>query len=59
MIGAREKVDAIAFNQIASIQLEKGVFTSTVGIRAYGYDEDIEAIPKGKAENTPLFPSYV
>ncbi|MGB7957110.1 MAG: PH domain-containing protein [Candidatus Nitrosopolaris sp.] len=50
MSGAREKVDAIAFNQITSIQLETGVFSSTVRLRAYGYDEDIEAIPKDKAE---------
>lgn len=50
MLGAREKVDAIAFNQITSIQLGKGVFSSTVKLRAYGYQEDIEAIPKDKAE---------
>ena len=30
MLGAREKVDAIAFNQITSIQPGKGVFSSTV-----------------------------
>jgi hypothetical protein len=47
---AREKVDAISFNQITSIQLGKGVFSSTIKLRAYGYEEDIEAIPKDKAE---------
>jgi len=50
MLGAREKLDAIAFNQITSIQLGKGVFSSTIKLRAYGYQEDIEAIPKDKAE---------
>ena len=50
MLGAREKLDAIAFNQITSIQLGKGVFSSTIKLRAYGYEEDIEAIPKDKAE---------
>ena len=50
MLGAREKVDAISFNQITSIQLGKGVFSSTIKLRAYGYEEDIEAIPKDKAE---------
>ncbi len=50
MLGARQKVDAIAFDQITSIQLGKGVFSSTVKLRAYGYQEDIEAIPKDKAE---------
>lgn len=50
MLGAREKVDSIAFDQITSVQLEKGVFSSTIKLRAYGYQEDIEAIPKYKAE---------
>ena len=50
MLGARQKVDAIAFNQITSIRLVKGVFSSTIALRAYGYQEDIEAIPKDKAE---------
>jgi hypothetical protein len=50
MLGAREKLDSIAFNQITSIQLGKGVFSSTIKLRAYGYQEDIEAIPKDKAE---------
>ena len=38
------------FNQITSIQLGKGVFSSTIKLRAYGYQEDIEGIPKDKAE---------
>ena len=50
MLGAREKVDAIAFDQITSVQIGKGVFPSTIKLRAYGYQEDIEAIPKDKAE---------
>lgn len=50
MLGARQKVDAIAFNQITSIRLVKGVFSSAIALRAYGYQEDIEGIPKDKAE---------
>lgn len=50
MLGAREKIDAINFDQITSIQLGKGVFSSTVKLRAYGYQEDIESIQKEKAE---------
>jgi len=50
MENARKKVDAIAFNQITSIRLVKGVFSSAIALRAYGYQEDIEGIPKDKAE---------
>jgi hypothetical protein len=50
MLGAREKIDAINFDQITSIQIGKGVFSSTVKLRAYGYQEDIESIQKDKAE---------
>jgi Bacterial PH domain len=50
MLGARESIDSIPFNQITSIELEKGVFSSTIKLRAYGYHEDIDAIPKDKAE---------
>src|SRR2546428_7051303 len=42
MLGARQKVDSIAFNQITSIQLGKGVFSSTIKLIPYGYQEDIE-----------------
>lgn len=50
MLGARQTVDAINFDRITSVQLGKGVFSSTIKLRAYGYQEDIEAIPKDKAE---------
>ena len=50
MLGARQKVDVIAFNQITSIRLVKGVFSSTIALRASGYQEDIQAIPKDLAE---------
>jgi hypothetical protein len=55
MLGAREKIDAIAFDQITSIQLIRGVFSSTIKLRAYGYEEDIEAIPKDKAEKIVVY----
>ncbi len=50
MLGARERIDVINFDRITSIQLGKGVFSSTVKLRAYGYQEDIESIQKDKAE---------
>ena len=50
IIRGREKIDNIAFNQITSIQLGKGMFSSTIKLRASGYQEDIEAIEKDKAE---------
>ena len=50
MLGARQTIDVINFSQITSVQLGKGVFTSTIKLRTYGYQEDIEAIPKDKAE---------
>jgi len=50
MENARKKVDAIAFNQITSIRLVKGVFSSAIALKAYGYQEDIKGIPKDKAE---------
>ena len=50
MLGARQTIDVINFSQITSVQLGKGVFSSTIKLRTYGYQEDIEAIPKDKAE---------
>ena len=50
MLGARQTIDVINFNQITSVQLGKGVFSSTIKLRTYGYQEDIEAIAKDKAE---------
>lgn len=50
MLGARQTVDAINFNQVTSVELGKGVLSSTIKLRSYGYQEDIEAIPKDKAE---------
>jgi hypothetical protein len=49
-LGARQTVDAINFNQITSVELRKGVFSSVIRLLSYGYFEHIEAIPKDKAE---------
>jgi hypothetical protein len=37
MLGARQTIDVINFNQITSVQLGKGVFSSTIKLRTYGY----------------------
>ncbi|HEY8140384.1 MAG TPA: PH domain-containing protein [Nitrososphaera sp.] len=50
MMGMREKVWIIDYDKISSIDLEKGVFSSTLKIFASGYHGDIDAIDKTKAE---------
>jgi hypothetical protein len=48
MLGARGKIHT-AFGQFTSIQLGKGVFSSTIMPRAY------RAVPKNKAEKIVVF----
>jgi hypothetical protein len=50
MLGMRENVWVIDYDKITSIDLEKGVFSSTLKIFATGYHGDIDAIDKRKAE---------
>jgi len=51
MMGMREKIWIIDYDKISSVDLEKGVFSSTLKIFASGYHGDIDAIDKTKAEH--------
>jgi hypothetical protein len=50
LLGARENVVSVSYDKITSIELEKGVFSSKIIVRAPGFDEDMESIPKKLAE---------
>jgi hypothetical protein len=46
ILGARENVVSVSYDKITSIELEKGVFSSKIVVRAPGFAEDMESIPK-------------
>jgi hypothetical protein len=59
MLGMREDIEDIPYDKITSVKLEKGIFSSTVLIRAPGLSEmsrgrgedgQIDALPKDKGE---------
>ena len=50
LLGARENVVSVSYDKITSIELEKGVFLSKIVVRAPGFAEDMESIPKKMAE---------
>jgi hypothetical protein len=50
LLGARENVVSVSYDKITSIELEKGVFSSKIVVRAPGFAEDMESIPKKFAE---------
>ena len=50
MLGLRESFALINYDKISSLNIEKGVFSSTVKIKAEGFAGDIGAIDKEKAE---------
>lgn len=49
-LGMRESIEAIAFDKITAMELQRGMMSSTIKIRASGYQGDIDAIAKDKAE---------
>ena len=49
-LGMREKIEAITYDKITALELERGMLSSTLKIRASGYQGDIDAIDKDKAE---------
>jgi len=55
LFSARENYESITYDEITSIELEKGVFSSEIDIYASGYSGEIEAIPKDKAEKIVSF----
>jgi hypothetical protein len=50
MMGMRENLALINYDKISSLNVEKGVFSSTLKIKADGFAVDIDAIDKEKAE---------
>lgn len=50
MMGMRENFALINYDKISSLNIEKGVFSSTLKIRADGFAGNIDAIDKDKAE---------
>jgi hypothetical protein len=50
MMGMRENFALINYDKISSLIIEKGVFSSTLKIRAEGFAGDISAIDKEKAD---------
>ncbi len=55
MMGMRENFWLINYDKISSIDLERGMFSSTLKIMASGYSGDIDAINKEKAETILSF----
>lgn len=49
-LGMREKVESIPYDKITAFELERGMLSSTLKIKASGYQGDIDAITKEKAE---------
>lgn len=54
-LGMREKVESIPYDKITAFELERGMLSSTLKIRASGYQGDIDAIDKEKAEKMSQF----
>jgi hypothetical protein len=50
MMGMRENFALINYDKISFLTIEKGVFSSTLKIRAEGFAGDISAINKDKAD---------
>ncbi|MDW0156364.1 MAG: PH domain-containing protein [Nitrososphaeraceae archaeon] len=50
LLGARENIVSVSYDKITSIELERGVFSSKIIIRAPGFADEMEAISKKAAE---------
>jgi len=51
MFGLHENISVVNYDRITSLNIEKGVFSSTLHIQAGGFAGDVNAIEKKKAEN--------
>lgn len=54
-LGMRESIESITYDKITAMELERGMMSSTVKIRASGYQGDIDAIAKDKAEKVAQY----
>lgn len=50
LLGVRENIVSVSYDKITSIELERGVFSSKIIIRAPGFADEMEAISKKAAE---------
>jgi hypothetical protein len=50
MFGLHENISVVNYDKISSMNIEKGVFSSTLHINAGGFAGDVNAIDKKKAE---------
>jgi hypothetical protein len=50
MMGMRENISSVNYDKISSFNIEKGIFSSKLQIRAEGFAGHIDAIDKEKAE---------
>jgi hypothetical protein len=50
LLGARENIVSVSYDKITSIELERGVFSSKIIIRASGFADVMESISKKVAE---------
>ncbi|MFL6498777.1 MAG: PH domain-containing protein [Nitrososphaera sp.] len=55
MMGLREKFSSVNYDKISSLTVEKGIFSSTLKIMAEGFEGDMDAIDKKKAEKILLY----
>jgi hypothetical protein len=55
MMGMREHFSSVNYDKISSLDIEKGIFSSTLKIRAEGFAGDVDAIDKEKAEKILLY----
>ena len=50
LLGVRENIVSVSYDKITSIELERGVFSSKIILRAPGFADEMEAISKKAAE---------
>lgn len=50
LLGVRENIVSVSYDKITSIELERGVFSSKIIIRAPGFADEMDAISKKAAE---------
>ena len=50
LLGVRENIVSVSYDKITSIELERGVFSSKIIIRAPGFADEVEAISNNAAE---------
>jgi hypothetical protein len=55
LLGVRENIVSVSYDKITSIELEKGVFSSKIIIKAPGLTDEMEAISKNAAEQIMIY----